>query len=190
MADDDAPLDLARVQACATRLLAAIRPELARVPLGNDNVFTALNALAVPVGMVIAGTRFDPAAIEFFRRALARQVSAQDIPPENTPAWLSLTDPADQSREPDAEWRDDPEGGAHLVLNRVYYADPTRVFNALLLTDADIDEATVAGWSDAERRAAAEWALSVHFSASDNDEVIVPPRPAFIPERTWGAAHG
>ena len=34
---------------------------------------------------------------------------------------------------------------------------------------------------DRQRKMAAEWALSLYTYSSDNDDVIVPPRPDFIP---------
>lgn len=59
---------------------------------------------------------------------------------------------------------------------------PARVtFIALqLVSDTEhITETTVEGWSDEQRAAAFEWAMATHHHASDNDDVIVPPRPDF-----------
>lgn len=73
------------------------------------------------------------------------------------------------------------EGGVRLELRPPYYHHPPRVHSALLLAgDTDPSLGEVAAWTEAQRKAAAEWALSVHFAASDNDDVIVPPRPDFI----------
>jgi len=35
-------------------------------------------------------------------------------------------------------------------------------------------------WSDLEKRQAMEWAIAVHLVASDNDDVVVPARPAIL----------
>lgn len=51
----------------------------------------------------------------------------------------------------------------------------------MLMGDVDIGEERIAKWSDDERAIAYDWAMRRHLSASDNDDVIVPPRPAFIP---------
>lgn len=77
----------------------------------------------------------------------------------------------------EGQWR----WNGRLTLMPSYYDQPDRVFGALLLTaDAAVTEAEVAGWTSEQRKLAAEWALSVHASASDNEDVIVPERPAFI----------
>ncbi len=79
----------------------------------------------------------------------------------------------------EAVWHDS-ENGARLELHPAYYDVPDRVHAVLHLVDADATLEEVTGWSSEHRKAAAEWALSVHYSASDNDDVIVPPRPEFI----------
>lgn len=52
----------------------------------------------------------------------------------------------------------------------------------LLMASITIDEATIAGWSDDQCREADVWACSVHLSASDNDDIQVPVKPAHLPE--------
>jgi hypothetical protein len=42
-----------------------------------------------------------------------------------------------------------------------------------------LTDEVIAAWTEEERTAAVEWALAVHFHASDNDGVEVPERPAF-----------
>nr|WP_316642853.1 hypothetical protein [uncultured Roseateles sp.] len=59
----------------------------------------------------------------------------------------------------------------------------------LLCVGIDADLATVASWSSADAEAAAEWAAATHFSASDNDDVVVPPRPSFLPQ-PWKGPEG
>ena len=60
-------------------------------------------------------------------------------------------------------------------------------FNALLLMgDVDIGEERIAKWSDEERAIAYDWAMRRHLAASDNDDVVVPPRPPFIPVAKFG----
>lgn len=60
-------------------------------------------------------------------------------------------------------------------------------FNALLLMgDVDISEERVATWTPDNLATAYDWAMRRHLAASDNDDVIVPPRPAFIPVAKFG----
>lgn len=61
-------------------------------------------------------------------------------------------------------------------------------FSALLLMgDVDISEETMACWSPDNLAVAYDWAMRRHLQASDNDDVIVPPRPSFIPRMTQNA---
>ncbi len=60
--------------------------------------------------------------------------------------------------------------------------DDDATFNTLLLTTVDVSMATIATWTDEQAKLAEEWACAVHFSASDNDDVVVPPRPSFLDE--------
>lgn len=52
-----------------------------------------------------------------------------------------------------------------------------------LVMDGEVESAGLLGrvrqWSDADARAAEEWAASVHLQASDND-VRVPPTPSCV----------
>lgn len=43
-----------------------------------------------------------------------------------------------------------------------------------------VDEAIVETWTDEQCQQAEEWAGAVHLRASDNDDVEVPPMPAFL----------
>lgn len=52
-----------------------------------------------------------------------------------------------------------------------------------LVSDTDVSKAQIAGWTDAQCRQAEEWAFAIHFSASDNDDVVVPERPDFLDAR-------
>ncbi len=54
----------------------------------------------------------------------------------------------------------------------------------LLVGDVRIDLETVKTWSADQMAQAYDWAMRVHLSASDNDDVIVPARPEFIPARS------
>lgn len=51
----------------------------------------------------------------------------------------------------------------------------------LAMVDVEVSEEAVRGWTPAQRNEAVEWAGAVHFNASDNDDVEVPPRPEFLP---------
>lgn len=51
----------------------------------------------------------------------------------------------------------------------------------LLMGDVAATPGTVAAWTQEQRDVAYDWAIRCHLSASDNDDVLVPARPAFIP---------
>jgi hypothetical protein len=70
MADE---VDRARVEALTARLLAELRPELARAPFSRDNVFVALNALAYATAGVLAV--IDRNGRRFFDQALADNIA-------------------------------------------------------------------------------------------------------------------
>lgn len=48
----------------------------------------------------------------------------------------------------------------------------------LLGSTEHITDEMVATWSDGQRLDAVEWAIALHYKASDNDDVVVPKRPA------------
>jgi hypothetical protein len=50
----------------------------------------------------------------------------------------------------------------------------------LRLATIEAPVALVATWTDEQVKQADEWTGAVHLRASDNDNVIVPPRPAFL----------
>lgn len=54
----------------------------------------------------------------------------------------------------------------------------------LLVSDTKADAALIATWTDEQREQAFSWAMAVHFSASDNPDVSIPPRPEFVPHAT------
>lgn len=56
----------------------------------------------------------------------------------------------------------------------------------LMLTSLDVGEAEIAGWTDEQVKLVDEWAYSSALAASDNDEVKVPPRPDFLPDKYIG----
>lgn len=59
--------------------------------------------------------------------------------------------------------------------------DNTGTFLRLMLEATNtVTEAEVAGWTDEQVQQADCWAFSSHLSASDNDDIHVPPRPSFI----------
>lgn len=90
------PLSRDRVEALAAQVLLALRPTLAAYPRSNENVLVALNAVAAALSPVIAGTRFDPGVIEFFRRALAQQLHELDeqmAAADELAGQMSATDP-------------------------------------------------------------------------------------------------
>jgi len=59
--------------------------------------------------------------------------------------------------------------------------DPEAVVDLLLLVDVEVELAEVQKWTLFQREQAAKWAGAVHLSASDNDDVEVPPCPSWVP---------
>lgn len=57
----------------------------------------------------------------------------------------------------------------------------TLTVDFLGLVDVSVNVEQAAGWTRAQRKQAVQWAAATHLSASDNDDVEVPPRPAFLP---------
>jgi len=111
-------------------------------------------------------------AMAAFRSARER-CSGEALPPR-----------AEDAGGGDGAWTCD----GRLVLTPAYYEQPERVLDALLLTgDADATAEEVAAWTPEQRKRAAEWALSLHTAASDNDDVLVPPRPDFIRRQDWSS---
>lgn len=51
----------------------------------------------------------------------------------------------------------------------------------LLLVDVHVGLCEIDSWSKQQRDQAEEWAVAVHAKASDNHDVEVPPKPAFLP---------
>jgi hypothetical protein len=68
------PLDDERIELLARRFLDIVRSNYVQGPTGRDRVFEALNALAIAVAFVMAGTDGDDAAQEFFNTALENQI--------------------------------------------------------------------------------------------------------------------
>ena len=59
--------------------------------------------------------------------------------------------------------------------------DEERTYDTLLLVGGyDVPRAAILSWSDEECEQAEEWATAVHFRASDNDDVVVPPVPSWV----------
>lgn len=59
--------------------------------------------------------------------------------------------------------------------------DNTGTFLRLMLEATNtVTESEVAGWTDQQVQQADCWAFSTMLSASDNDDIQVPPRPSFI----------
>ena len=68
----------------------------------------------------------------------------------------------------------------------VWQRDNEAVLCALLLTSVAITPEAIAAWSDEQARLAQEWAIALHYHASDNDNVVVPPRPSFLDAASTG----
>jgi hypothetical protein len=81
------------------------------------------------------------------------------------------------------EWRSE---GARSRLTALpgWERDSHVTYHRLLVCgDADVTLEQVIAWTPEQCREADVWAISLHVAASDNDEVIVPPRPEFIPRK-------
>lgn len=80
---------------------------------------------------------------------------------------------------------DDAMIEAFAALERYAEAPPLTlemVETALsLVSDTDASIELIASWAPEERERAYDWAMAVHYRASDNDDVEVPPRPDFVP---------
>lgn len=71
-------------------------------------------------------------------------------------------------------------GGADEVEGESHPAAALTV-DFLGLVDVAVSAEQAAGWTREQRKQAVQWAAATHLSASDND-VDVPPRPAFLDE--------
>jgi hypothetical protein len=74
MRESQMPLDSDRIELLAKRFLGIVRSNYQQGPEGRDRVLEALNALAIVVAFVMAGTGKDDAAQEFFNSALENQI--------------------------------------------------------------------------------------------------------------------
>lgn len=68
--------------------------------------------------------------------------------------------------------------------------DAPGLSDVLGLVGIDAPIAVVATWTPEAMQAAMEWAACTHLYASDNDDVVVPPRPDFLPEPWTGPWRG
>jgi hypothetical protein len=101
----------------------------------------------------------------YARAAFSAAVAASPTPPTaDDPADYEITD--DGVMRPLDTWKRD-NTGTYLRL--------------MLEATNTVTEAEVAGWTDEQVQQADCWAFSTHLSASDNDDIQVPPRPSFIP---------
>ncbi|KKN32441.1 hypothetical protein LCGC14_0813580 [marine sediment metagenome] len=76
---------------------------------------------------------------------------------------------------PVGEWWDGTEG-------RMPPIEPFVLVDLLSLASVTVSEDVVEEWTQDEMEKAAEWASAVHADAGDSDGVVVPPKPAFLPE--------
>jgi dUTP pyrophosphatase len=69
------------------------------------------------------------------------------------------------------------------VLDMVQYERDDESIQCALLLVGEVKEVpldVIATWTLEQCIQAHDWALAVHMKASDNDDVVVPPRPAFL----------
>lgn len=78
-------------------------------------------------------------------------------------------------------------GGCSWVADRLCSAcaptvDETCTSLCLVSGTEHITEQQVRDWTADQRADAFHWAMTLHIHASDNDDVVVPPRPSFTLE--------
>lgn len=106
-------------------------------------------------------------------------------PPKYTLAVDHLADIAHRATPPRRQAK-------HRVLRPEVIADllvlrPEVIADLLSLINITVTSAEVSAWDVRMREQAADYAAAVHLHASDNPDVAVPPRPAFLPaERAPG----
>ncbi len=103
-------------------------------------------------------------------------------PPDEDPAWF-LTAIFDTEDGPVAHW-------CRPLPQPEPPRDNEATSDLLSLVGIDAPAEVVATWPDEDVKAACEWAGCTHLHASDNDDVVVPPRPAFIPAPWTGPMQG
>ncbi len=124
---------------------------------------------------------------------LARKAGAEKVLDQLRAAWMTdavamIDWPA--GTQANTGFPDEEPPHFDFTEDGVMFALPTWVRNneatfgrLLLVGDSGASEDDVAGWTDEQCQQADCWACSVHMSASDNDDIKVPPRPAFVPRR-------
>lgn len=100
-------------------------------------------------------------------------------PPREEPA----PSPAEQAPERQADEGTDPTKPDLLKPNgNDGVVSPTICCHALMaVSDSDAPEELCASWTQEQRDIAYDWAMRCALRASDNDDVVVPERPDFIP---------
>lgn len=86
--------------------------------------------------------------------------------------------------EPDPHFDMVPQGDGRVLMTALdtwERSNEATFLRLMLEATNDVTEEQVAAWTDEQVKEADVWACSVHLNASDNDDVIVPPRPSFIP---------
>lgn len=67
-------LDEEKVERISVEIMEIIRANFKAGPSDRMRVYENLNALAIAVGTIIAGTGSDPIALEFFLAAMGKQI--------------------------------------------------------------------------------------------------------------------
>lgn len=107
-------------------------------------------------------------------------------------AFASLTESPKLTDEPDEDEGGDPTTSEPLKpRGNGGIASAEICFCTLMLVgDTDVTEAQCAAWTQEQRDVAYDWAIRVHLHASDNDDVLVPARPEFVPHKAAGYGGG
>jgi hypothetical protein len=111
-------------------------------------------------------------AVEFALRDLRAVQAMPEVSAPNVMLMGALIQQADSLhkligmvREAATEWTRDDE----------------RTYTTLLVVGGyNVPLDAISSWSDEECEQAEEWATALHYYASDNDDVVVPPVPAWV----------
>jgi hypothetical protein len=116
------------------------------------------------------GEKWEYTGTQSLRTAIDNEIAlAAANPRDDTPVGDPVVTAADLAKV------------AHLPVDD-WKRDDELTQSLLGLAGVEADLELIESWTDAQVRQAEEWAGATHLRASDNDDVEVPARPAFLPE--------
>jgi hypothetical protein len=106
--------------------------------------------------------------------------------------FLTGTDPrsawppsAGHSAMADAYLASEQTAAKALAITAVATRDNVACRDMLALVGYDAELAAIGMWDDVQVLQACEWAAATHVHASDNDDVVAPPRPTCLAGEPW-----